>query len=113
METIQPLPKRIVNRAKELGITKLTLNFSGGNDEGYLDVDYDMPDPGYDREFNKMVEDWAWDAYEYSGAGDGSDFGDTIIYDLKKNKVSCKEWYTEVVYDAEEVIPLEVDESEK
>lgn len=110
METIQPLPVRIVNRAKQLGIKSITLQFSGGSDEGYLDVDYDMPgDPGYDNDFSRMVEDWAWNVYAYSGAGDGSDYGDNITYDLVNNKASVQEWFTERSYGADEEIPLEID----
>ena len=113
METIQPIPARIVKRAKELGIKRFTLQFSGGNDEGYLNVEYDMPDPGYDNKFNRMVEDWAWSAYEYSGAGDGSEYGDNICYNLEENRASTSEWYTSRVDGSSKSMPLPVDESEE
>ena len=112
MEIIRPIPARIVKRAKELGIKRFTLQFSGGNDEGYLNVEYDMPDPGYDNDFNRMVEDWAWDVYSYSGAGDGSDYGDNITYDLEKNTASCEEWYTQITHGASVSTPLEVEPEE-
>jgi len=35
---IEPLNKELYNRAKALGITSIELGFSGGNDEGYLNV---------------------------------------------------------------------------
>jgi hypothetical protein len=39
------------------------------------------------------VEDWAWDVYEYSGAGDGTEYGDDIIYNISAKKVSGSPWY--------------------
>ena len=33
-----------------------------------------------------------------SGAGDGSDYGDDIIYNLKEGVVETSEWYQEVKY---------------
>ena len=37
MEVI-PLKRNLYDRAKALGLTEITLNFQGGSDEGYLDV---------------------------------------------------------------------------
>lgn len=91
----QPLPKNIVSLAKSKGIEKFTLQFSGGSDEGYLNVDTD----GYDREFNSHVEEWAWNVYSYNGAGEGQDYGDDITYDLKNNTVTTQEWSTHRAYD--------------
>jgi len=85
----EPLSKAIYNKAKELGVDKITLKFSGGNDEGHLYVQTNTDD--YD--FEKEIEDWAWEAYQYSGAGDGTDYGDDIVYDLKNGKVSTSEWF--------------------
>lgn len=110
METIQPLPKRILKRAKELGITVITLNFRGGSDEGYLNVDTGGV---YDRDFYRMVDDWAWDAYSYSGAGDGNEYGDDICYNLEDNRASTSEWYMSRVDGSSKSVPLPVDESEE
>lgn len=86
----EPLSKDIYNKAKELGITKITLSFSGGSDEGYLDVSCEP----YDIDASSLdIEDWAWSVYDYSGAGDGTDYGDNIVYDLKEGKVSTSEWF--------------------
>jgi hypothetical protein len=30
--------------------------------------------------------------YEYSGAGDGTDYGDNITYNLVEGKVTTQEW---------------------
>jgi len=99
----QPLPKNIVSLAKSKGIEKFTLQFSGGSDEGYLNVDTD----NYDREFNSLVEEWAWSVYHYSGAGEGQDYGDDITYDLKNNTVTTQEWFTQRAYDKEYNTKLE------
>jgi hypothetical protein len=87
---IKPLSKEIYNKAKELGIERIILRFSGGNDEGYLDVE---TEPKFNQDFASEIEDWVWEVYDYSGAGDGSDYGDDVIYDLKSGKVSTSEWY--------------------
>ena len=95
--TIEPLNKDIYNKAIALGIEKIVLNFSGGNDEGYLNVTlypWHKDKILEHTELNAEVENWAWDVYSYSGAGDGSDYGDDIEYDLENNKVSSQEWYT-------------------
>jgi hypothetical protein len=87
---IEPLPKKIHDKALSLGVTEIHLNFSGGNDEGYLSVSLEGTS---DSNFTLEVENWAWEAYSYNGAGDGSDYGDDIVYDLVNNKVSTEEWY--------------------
>ena len=89
----QPLSKDIYNKAKELGIEKINLAFSGGNDEGSLYVELSPYEKDSDGSFSSEIEDWAWGVYDYSGAGDGNDYGDNITYDLVKGKVSTSEWY--------------------
>ena len=101
----KPLSKAIYNKAKELGVNTISLEFSGGNDEGHLHVQTDTDN--YD--FEKLVEDWTWEAYDYSGAGDGNDYGDNIIYDLKEGKVSTSEWFHVVKEEAGEVTKIEVE----
>lgn len=101
----KPLSKAIYDKAKELGVNTISLEFSGGNDEGHLHVQTDTDN--YD--FEKLVEDWAWEAYEYNGAGDGSDYGDNVVYDLKEGKVSTSEWFHVVKEEAGEVTEIEVE----
>jgi len=86
----EPLKKEIYNKAKELGVKYILLQFSGGSDEGNLYVDMG---PDYNQDLADEIEDWAWNVYEYSGAGDGSDYGDNIEYDLVNNKVKTNEWF--------------------
>lgn len=91
----QPLPKAIYDKAKELGVFSIRLEFSGGNDEGHLYVSTDSF-KGMSPDINSLereIEKWAWEAYSYSGAGDGNDYGDNIEYDLENNKVKTSEWY--------------------
>ena len=90
----EPLTKEIYNKAKELGYTNILLHFRGGSDEGYLDVEFLPYDTKHDNAFANEIEDWVWDTYSYSGAGDGNDYGDEIDYDLINNKVSTSEWFT-------------------
>lgn len=110
MESIQPLPHRIAAKAKQLKIEIITLNFSGGSDEGCLNVDVDSSqEMVVPHEFLSEIENWAWDAYSYSGAGDGSDYGDDITYNLKDGTASCQDWWTDRREGQTQSIPLEVD----
>jgi hypothetical protein len=95
----EPLKKSIYNKAKEQGIEQIILHFSGGSDEGYLDVETE-PTPitlQHTKDANSFrceIEEWAWEVYDYSGAGEGSDYGDDIVYDLKNGKVTTSEWFS-------------------
>lgn len=117
----EPLKKAIYAKAKELGVTRIELSFSGGSDEGCLYVHAEGPLQSTDasEEGNALrigigklesdVDDWAWEVYSYSGAGDGSDYGDNIVYDLKAGTVSTQEWamqqhVAEEMYDTLETL---------
>lgn len=95
----KPLSKIIYNKAKKEGVNKIILQFSGGSDEGYLDIQLigeDGDNLRYDekaRLFAQEIEEWVWEVYHYSGAGDGSNYGDNITYDLVKGEISTEEWY--------------------
>lgn len=89
---IEPLPRTIYDKAKNLGVDTITLKFSGGHDEGILNVE---TDPTNEPDFIKEITDWAWSVYSYSGAGDGVDYGDNIAYNLRTNEVCHIEWYYE------------------
>jgi hypothetical protein len=95
----EPLNKEIYNKAKELGVEQIILQFTGGSDEGYLNIGLvgeDSSEYRYDEKavlFTQEIEDWAWEVYSYSGAGEGTDYGDNITYDLVNEKVSTEEWY--------------------
>lgn len=86
------LNKEIYNKAKKFGIESITLHFSGGNDEGFLDVELENEPDDCDG-LREEIENWAWETYSYNGAGEGYDYGDDITYDLKNNKVLTSVWY--------------------
>lgn len=71
------------------GVEKLHLHWSGGSDESYLNID---TEPGTAQDLYTEIEEWAYDAFEYSGAGDGTDYGDDYTYDLIKKTVEHSEW---------------------
>lgn len=106
---VAPLKKELHERAKALGVTAITLSFSGGSDEGFLYVDIKSPHKLHFypseiateeqketaekiRSLANDVDSWAWEAYNYSGAGDGTEYGDNITYDLEKGVVVTNEW---------------------
>jgi hypothetical protein len=113
---VLPLPKKFFDRAVELGISHLILSFSGGSDEGYLDVNYKMlNDLPLGKETNELANEvnvWAEEAYEYSGAGDGSPYGDHVTYDLANKTVEVSEWFTTVVNGETGNHALVIDENE-
>ena len=114
MESIQPLPARLVRHAKALKIEIITLNWSGGNDEGCLNVDVDSSqDTVAPHDFINEIERWAWDAYSYSGAGDGNDYGDDITYNLKEGTASCQDWYMQRSEGETVSMPLPVEPGER
>jgi hypothetical protein len=96
---IEPLSKKIYDKAISLGITEIILAFSGGSDEGYLNVSFvweDKPkdfNPDDEHAFQSEVEEWGFEAYEYSGAGEGNDYGDNVTYDLVNKTATTDEWY--------------------
>jgi len=110
------LPKAIFNRAVELGVKSITLNFRGGNDEGYLDVFIvEKKDPKQLKPAERSqgisgleaeIQSWADDAYDYSGAGDGTEYGDDVTYNLENMKASTSSWCMERV-DGEETTGID------
>lgn len=89
------IPKTIVELCGHAGITSIHLAFSGGSDQGYLNVSTSPVDA--EQDLLEAIENWAHDAFQYNGAGDGTDYGDDYIYDLAGNTVSHTEWTMERV----------------
>lgn len=99
----KPIPNPILARAKALGVERINLRFSGGHDEGHLDVDFEpWPD---DDELARVTEEWAYETYEYSGAGDGTEYGDDISYDLVEGTVTTDSWFMRREYEGESTFP--------
>ena len=109
----EPIKKSLYDKLKAQGVNRVKLCFSGGSDEGFLDVFF-YPELDYTdeeaRNLLKEVENWAWDVYSYSGAGDGSDYGDDIEYDLVNGTVTTSEWYTSRVEGGSDEVKLEIEE---
>jgi len=104
----QPLPKEIYDRAVECGVEAISLHWEGGNDEGMLEV---FLEPYRNREkFDSSLENdiysWAWETFHYSGAGDGTRYGDQIDYNLVTHEVGTSEWYQVTEYEDVSVYPL-------
>ena len=99
MMNIRPLSKKIYDDAVNLKVEMIKLNFSGGSDEGYLDIELDgMIEAPYNDEltqFETDVEKWAWDVYSYNGGGDGTEYGDSITYDLNNKTAYTEQWWYE------------------
>ena len=115
-----PLPKKLYEEAKELGISSITLEFRGGNDEGNLYVFLVAPKTDdlvkivkRKQRVSKLetdVETWAFDAYQYSGAGDGNDYGDDVTYNLETMKASVASWHmTRVDLEPDEEVSIEIE----
>jgi len=99
---VEPLPRPLYDRLRNAGVIKLELAFEGGSDEGLLNV-YLAFDKGQDAapevesSLTAAVDKWAWDVYSFSGAGDGTAYGDTITYDFESGKVTTQAWEMERV----------------
>lgn len=107
---IQPLSKEIYQILQENNIEKLILRFSGGSDEGYLDIDTE----GGNHLSSKIIdriEDWVWETFDYSGAGDGNNYGDILTYNLKDMTVEHEEWYMQPTSTFHNPQNLEIDKS--
>jgi len=108
---IEPLPKKIYDKAVGLGVTQIELKFSGGSDEGYLSVYVNTQD-GFESntDFEQEIEGWAWQAYGYSGAGDGNDYGDDVVYDLLNKTATASSWSMQRTEGDSEDAALEIAE---
>ena len=89
----QPLPKKFYDALLALKVEELCLHWSGGDDQGYLDIQT-VPDSIDIGDLHDQIDEWAWLEYGYNGAGDGSDYGDDITYNLTKGIVTTSEWFT-------------------
>ena len=115
--TPQPLPLRFMTRALSLGASEIRLNFSGGSDEGHLNIDF-MNDEGQYiytygegteglRDLENEIDTWVWNTYHYNGAGDGRSYGDIICYNLEEGTVTTEVWWTEEIYGGKQSDTME------
>ena len=54
LDGIYPLSTEIYNQALELGVTKIILQFEGGSDEGYCNVEAQRPDTEIEKEWRAL-----------------------------------------------------------
>ena len=109
----EPISKELFDKLIAAGVNEVKLRFSGGSDEGYLDVDLDSDLDNADEDVRKLtteVEKWAWDTYSYNGAGEGIGYGDDIVYDLVNKKVKLSEWCYERTERDRDDVELEIAE---
>jgi len=89
----KPLPKALYEELKSLRAILLHVHLSGGSDVGHVHLYAETQDQTHIYEFNFDTEGWALGGY--NGAGDGSAYGDDIVYDLVNNTVTHSDWYME------------------
>ncbi len=136
--TPKPLPKSIYSEAIRLGVVEIELAFSGGSDEGVLDVrlwtssdvdperrsasDQFLSGPG--RDLQREVEEWGGDTFYCASPVEGmptrvlafGEFGETIVYDLERQVVSVRGWWRDAGAEGEDVsepTPFDVEEKSR
>lgn len=110
MKMTHPLNKTIYDNARKMGIKQIILHFSGGNDEEFLNIDITPWPMSGGNNLVDDVQDWAWNVYDYNGDGDGSDFGDDIVYDLENETVTTSDWYMTRTEGDEEEVKMQVED---
>lgn len=79
----KPLKKEIFEKARKLGVDEILLEFIGGSDEGVVRVTcHNITGDNTFDELEQEIEEWVWQVYDYSGAGDGTEYGDDIFYEV-------------------------------
>lgn len=94
---IAPLSKKIIDLALFKGVKRIVLHFSVENDQLYLNFDFDK----YDSVFCKEVKDWFYAFYKADAQGSGTQYGETIDYNLENGTVISQKWTTEIHYGDE------------
>ena len=117
--TPPPLPLKFMTRALTANVELIIINWSGGSDEGHLNVELVDNDnrllTSWIQTENRPVvraliadiEEWCYYTMDYGGAGDGSNYGDIIRYNLTEGTVSTETWWTEQVHGGEGFDTLE------
>ena len=93
------IPKKLYDKAKALQVTAIDINVSGGSDNAYVNVDI-TTSADWVAEHRRLVaelEAWVWNSISYSGAGDGTDYGDDVTIDLLTDEVTTTSWHMERV----------------
>lgn len=112
---IAPLTKTLRDACVDAGVKYFILRFEGGDDQGFLNVElyYKDGETVDSLTLTESIQDWAYDAYNYSGAGDGSPYGDNYTYNLVDNTVKHDSWRSVVEHDAGDKVNLEIADDNK
>lgn len=110
---IQPLNKDIYKKAIELNIKQIYLAFTGGSDEGCCYISFNPVNTAIQKSgLEDEIEEWVWETFDYSGVGEGNDYGDDITYDLVNNTISHEEWSMVASYSTPVLTDLKVSKSD-
>lgn len=106
-QPIATFKNSIIPKLSELGVRKLTVNYSGSGDEGSIDgIDVEPEGLGIPDELEEQISDLA-DEFLYSehgSWGDGDGGTGTIVIDPVEGKIINEHgWYfTDVNYETKE-----------
>jgi hypothetical protein len=106
-QQIAAFKNSIIPKLTELGVTRLTVNYSGSGDEGSIDeIDVEPEGLALPHELEEQISDLA-DEFLYSEHGtwgDGDGATGTIVIDLVEGKIINEHgWYfTDVNYETKE-----------
>jgi len=106
-QQIAAFKNSIIPKLTELGVTKLTVNYSGSGDEGSIDeIDVEPEGLALPHELEQQISDLA-DEFLYSehgSWGDGDGATGTIVVDPVEGKIINEHgWYfTDVNYETKE-----------
>lgn len=106
-QQIATFKNSIIPKLRELGVRKLTINYSGSGDEGSVDgIDVEPEGLAIPEELKKQICDLA-DEFLYSEHGsweDGDGGTGTIVIDPAEGKIVNEHgWYsTDVTYETKE-----------
>ncbi len=106
-QQIATFKKTIIPKLNELGVTKLTVNYSGSGDEGFIDrIDVEPEGLTTPDELGEQVSDLADEFLhsEHGSWGDGDGGTGTIVIDPVEGKIINEHgWYfTDVNYETKE-----------
>lgn len=90
------LPAELFRKLKENNVDKLTVTLTGGNDEAIVDCDFQPWPKAYTSEIETLIDDWIYSSFNFSGAGDGTEYGTHYVYDLNAGTCYSQDFYTEI-----------------
>lgn len=107
LQQIVTFKKTILPKLAELGVRKLTVNYSGSGDEGSIDgIDVEPEGLAIPEELEEQISDLADEFLyaEHGSWGDGDGATGTIVIDVVEAKIVNEHgWYsTDVTYETKE-----------